>query len=367
MTLHPEGTAYTVASSGFEAACKIDTLPDTHPASRLHGHSFLVKLRAALPAGWAQFPGSEADDLRLHLQTLLQPLDHRYLNEIIANPTNENIARWVRDSLSFEVDKVAVQSTRHEGVDIDRHGNAHVWRRFEFEAAHQLPNVEPGHQCGRMHGHGFKVILHAHQFLGDADMAVDLDELGRLWSQVAPELEFSCLNDIPGLENPTSEHICAWLWQRLKPELAALSYVSVYETATAGCHFDGQQFRIWKDFRFESALRFDQAPAEQRRRCLHGHSYLVRLHLQAPLDSVLGWTIDYGDVKTRFKPVLAQLDHYTLNDIKGLETPSSIGVANWIRQCVEAELPELDRVDCYERSGCGAALSWAEEGPSLPI
>lgn len=359
--------AYTVASAGFESACRIDSLPQSHHAARLHGHSFLVKLRADLPAGWASFEGGEAEDLRRYLQHLTSPLDHRYLNEIIDNPTNENIARWLREQLPFAADKVAVQSTRHEGVDLARDGTAHVWRRFEFEAAHQLPNVEPGHQCGRMHGHGFKVILHAHQYLGDAEMAVDLDELERLWSGVAPELEFSCLNDVPGLENPTSENICAWLWQRLKPRLQALSYVSVYETATAGCHFDGQVYRIWKDFRFESALRFERQAAHEPRRRMHGHSYLVRLHLQAPLDTVAGWTIDYGDVKARFKPLLAQLDHYTLNDLPDLKIPSCARVADWIRCRIDAALPQLDRVDCYERSGCGAVLSWADEGPSLPV
>ncbi len=100
---------------------------------------------------------------------------------------------------------------------------------------------------------------------------------------------------------------------------------------------------------------------------MHGHSYLVRMHLQAPLDRVLGWTIDYGDVKARFNPVLAQLDHHTLNEQLGLDTPSSAEIAHWIRQRVATDLPELDRVDCYERSGCGAILSWAEEGPALPV
>ena len=198
-------------------------------------------------------------------------------------------------------------------------------------------------------------------------MAVDLDDLEKLWFMVSPELEFSCLNDIPGLENPTSEHLCQWLWQKLNPEMQALSYVSVYETATAGCHYDGRKFRIWKDFRFESALMLNQAPEGEKRRRMHGHSYLVRLHLQAELDEVLGWTIDYGDVKSRFKPLLAQLDHHTLNALPQLETPSSSGIAEWIRSRIAQSLPELDRVDCYTRRGCGTVLSWADQGPALPV
>ena len=360
-------SAYTVATAGFEAACKIESLPEQHPASRLHGHGFQVKIRAVLAEGWARFPGSEVGDLLSHLQACIAPLDHKYLNDVVSDPTNENIARWIQQQLCIDIDKISVQSTGNEGVDIDKHGTAHVWQRFRFEAAHRLPNVAPGHQCGRMHGHGFEVILHANQSLGNAAMAVDFNALAALWNQVAPELEFACLNDIKGLENPTSEHLCAWLWKRLKPELSMLSYVSVYETSTAGCHFDGQKFRIWKDFRYESALYFDNAPADEVRRQLHGHSYLTRLHLEAPLDAVLGWTIDYGDVKARFKPLLEQLDHYTLNDIPGMVAPSCAGIAAWIRTQVADSLPELNRIDCYEKTACGAVLSWAEQGPALPI
>lgn len=363
----PESRAYTVATAGFEAACKIDTLPESHRAARLHGHGFQVKVRVALPDDWRRFEGSEVDDLSAQINRAIERLDHRYLNDIIANPTNENIARWLQSQLEIDANKIAVQSTPTEGVDLDHNGDAHVWKQFTFEAAHQLPNVAPGHQCGRMHGHGFRVILHANQRLGDAPMGVDIDQLAALWETVSAELEYACLNDIPGLENPTSEHLSAWLWQRLKPRLASLSFVSVYETATAGCHYDGTNFRIWKDFRFESALSLKMAEAGDKRRSMHGHSYLTRLHLQAPLDTILGWTIDYGDVKTRFKPILKQLDHHTLDSLNGMGTPSSAAVAKWIRENIAATLPELDRIDCYEKPGCGAVLSWANEGPSLPI
>ena len=124
------------------------------------------------------------------------------------------------------------------------------------------------------------------------------------------DLHHACLNDIPGLANPTSELLAAWLWQRLKAALPALSWITVYETATAGCHYDGRHYRIWKEQRFESALRLARAPEGDPRRRLHGHSYLLRLHLSAPLDQVLGWTVDYGDVKALFKPVYERLDHH---------------------------------------------------------
>ncbi len=358
---------YTVATRRFEAACKIDTLAAEHRASRLHGHGYTVKVRLKNWGIKEQVNGEEVDVLEALLKKAVAPLDHQYLNDIVVNPTNENIARWVQAALGINADKIAVQSTPYEGVDIDRSGQAHVWQQYSFEAAHQLPNVAKGHQCGRMHGHGFKVILHATQPLGNAPMATDFEELSALWDSVAPSLENTCLNDIKGLENPTSEHLCSWLWQRLKPQLATLSFVSVYETATAGCHYDGEDFRIWKDFHFESALKLEKMQAGVARQVLHGHSYLARLHLQAPLDKVLGWTIDYGDVKSRFDPILDRLDHHTLNDLSGLASPSCANIAQWIGQEIDLGLPELDRVDCYERPGCGAVVSWSEAGPSLPI
>ena len=176
-----------------------------------------------------------------------------------------------------------------------------------------------------MHGHGFEVILHADQDLAGPDMGLDLGLDLDHWARSGPRSmrnsHHACLNDIPGLENPTSEILSHWIWDRLKPELPALSWVTVYETATAGCHFDGRHYRIWKERRFESALRLAQAPEGDPRRRLHGHSYLVRLHLTAPLDQVLGWTVDYGDVKALFQPVYARLDHYRLDELPGLPDP----------------------------------------------
>ena len=87
-----------------------------------------------------------------------------------------------------------------------------IFKEFIFEAAHFLPNVPAGHKCGRLHGHSFKVGL---------------------------RLDHHYLNDIPGLENPTSEVLARWIWQRLKPQLPELSQVRVHETCTCGCIYRG--------------------------------------------------------------------------------------------------------------------------------
>jgi 6-pyruvoyltetrahydropterin/6-carboxytetrahydropterin synthase len=333
----------------------------------LHGHSFLARVRAALPTDWASFPGAETEKLRALLDRSVAPLDYSDLNAQLAVPTDENLARWMRRQMASPgVESVGIQSTCDQGVDLDAVDHAHVWRRFRFEAAHQLPNVPPGHKCGRMHGHGFEVILHADQDLGANDMGIDFDHLGVLWAPIHRELHYACLNDLPGLENPTSEMLSRWLWERLKSDLPELSWVTVYETTTAGCHYDGQHYRIWKEQRFESALRLQRAPYGDARRRLHGHSYRIRLHLTALLDEVMGWTVDYGDVKELFKPIYGQLDHHFLNDLRGLEDADPANLLGWIRERMADRLPSLDRIDLLETPGCGALLCWGERGPALP-
>ncbi|MDG4563098.1 MAG: 6-carboxytetrahydropterin synthase [Candidatus Competibacter sp.] len=359
---------YFTAAAPFEAARQVDILPAGHRARRLHGHSFLARVRAAFPPAVASFPGAESDVLAERLRAAVAPLDYSLLNEHLPTPTDENLARWLRTRLDLPgLASVGIHSTRDRGVDLDDRDHAHLWRRFRFEAAHQLPHVPPGHPCGRMHGHGFEVILHVDQDLGGRDLGVDYDRIDALWAPLHAELHHACLNELPGLDNPTSERLAGWLWERLRPQLPPLSWVTVYETATAGCHYDGRHYRIWKERTFDSALRLRRAPADDPRRRLHGHSYRIRLHLTAPLDEVRGWTVDYGEVKARFEPIYRALDHHRLDELPGLDDADPAGLLRWIKAALaDCGLP-LDRIDLEQTPGCGALLCWGEEGPALPV
>ncbi len=356
------------AAAGFEAALEIPLLPSDHRSRRLHGHSFVAKVRAELPEGWAPFPGAEVHVLHSRLARCIAPLDYSLLNREIALPTDENLARWLRGRLDVPgIRTIGIQSTADEGADMDGEDHVHLWRRYRFESAHRLPNVAPGHKCGRMHGHGFEVILHADQDLGGRPLGVDYDHIDALWASIHAELDHACLNDIPGLENPTSENIAAWIWQRLQPQLPELSWVTVYETASCGAHFDGRHYRIWKEMTLDSAVQLRRAPEGDPRRRIHGHTFTLRLHLHAPLDEVMGWTVDFGDVKTLFDPLFKRLDHHPLHEIQGLADTDTASLARWIRTQTEPLLPQLDRIDLYETRGCGTILGWDEDGPALPI
>ena len=105
---------------------------------------------------------------------------------------------------------------------------------------------------------------------------------------------------------------------------------------------------IYKEFSFDSAHRLPNVPEGHKCGRLHGHTFYVRLYLAGPIGETSGWVMDFGDVKTAFKPILEQLDHYYLNDIEGLENPTSENLARWIWQRCKPLLPLLSRVQIRE-------------------
>lgn len=115
-----------------------------------------------------------------------------------------------------------------------------IFKIFMIEAAHRLPNVPPGHKCARLHGHSFRVELKVEGEPGaDTGWIMDFGEVKSAFQPIYDRLDHHYLNDIPGLENPTSENLAVWIWQALKPALPALSEVTVHETCTSGCRYRG--------------------------------------------------------------------------------------------------------------------------------
>ncbi|EGQ8538994.1 6-carboxytetrahydropterin synthase QueD [Vibrio parahaemolyticus] len=116
-----------------------------------------------------------------------------------------------------------------------------IYKEFMFEAAHHLPHVPEGHKCGRLHGHSFLVRLYVE---GEVDphtgWVVDFAEIKAAFKPIYNRLDHYYLNDIEGLENPTSEVLAKWIWQQLKPNLPLLSKVEIKETCTAGCIYKGE-------------------------------------------------------------------------------------------------------------------------------
>ncbi|HCS26341.1 MAG TPA: 6-carboxytetrahydropterin synthase QueD [Spongiibacteraceae bacterium] len=115
-----------------------------------------------------------------------------------------------------------------------------VFKEFSFEAAHRLPQVPADHKCSRLHGHTFYVRLSVSGELNpDMGWLMDFADIKSAFQPIYDRLDHYYLNDIPGLENPTSENLAVWIWQELKPRLPQLSAVEIRETCTSGCIFRG--------------------------------------------------------------------------------------------------------------------------------
>jgi 6-pyruvoyltetrahydropterin/6-carboxytetrahydropterin synthase len=118
-----------------------------------------------------------------------------------------------------------------------------LFKEFTFEAAHRLPGVAPDHKCARLHGHSYRVVIHVS---GDVDpvsgMVMDFADIKAAFKPILDGyLDHYYLNEIEGLENPTSENLARWIWQRLCPVLPELHVVEVRETCTSGVVYRGGQ------------------------------------------------------------------------------------------------------------------------------
>lgn len=111
-----------------------------------------------------------------------------------------------------------------------------IEKTFSLECAHRLPHVPEGHKCSRIHGHSFQVTL---RVSGPVDpklgWIVDFAEIARAWQPMHELLDHRFLNEIAGLDNPTSENLARFLLERVRITGATLSAVSVAETCTACC------------------------------------------------------------------------------------------------------------------------------------
>lgn len=115
-----------------------------------------------------------------------------------------------------------------------------VYCEFFIAAGRQLTGVAPEHPCARVHGHTFRVRL---TVSGPVDpttgFVIDFADVQRAFAPVHDALDHRFLNDIAGLENPTSEHLAAWIWKRLRPALPRLSAIEITESGASGVVYRG--------------------------------------------------------------------------------------------------------------------------------
>lgn len=111
-------------------------------------------------------------------------------------------------------------------------------QHFQIESARFLPKLPKTHPCSNMHGHSFKIIL---TLVGDLDpqigWLIDYNDISKLMQPTLELIDHKVLNEVPGLENPTSELLSKWLYDRVKKELPELVKVTVAETPLTECSY----------------------------------------------------------------------------------------------------------------------------------
>ena len=116
-----------------------------------------------------------------------------------------------------------------------------IYKDITFEAAHLLPNLPEDHKCRRLHGHSFHVRVYIEGVVKQPTGWIqDFADIKEAFQPIFDQLDHHYLNEIPGLENPTSEYLSIWIWDKLKPNLPDLSQIEVKETCTTGCIYKGE-------------------------------------------------------------------------------------------------------------------------------
>jgi len=113
-------------------------------------------------------------------------------------------------------------------------------KTFRIEAAHLLPRVPEGHKCRRLHGHSYRIgVVVTGEVDPQTGWLMDYAEIADAFAPLFGQLDHHYLNEVEGLENPTSEILARWIWDRLKPRLSGLVEIRIDETCTSACSYFG--------------------------------------------------------------------------------------------------------------------------------
>ncbi|UEG49194.1 6-carboxytetrahydropterin synthase QueD [Ferruginibacter lapsinanis] len=115
-----------------------------------------------------------------------------------------------------------------------------IYKKFSFDSAHFLPNVPAGHKCGKIHGHTyFFTVFIEGDIIPELGWIIDYTDLKKGILPIIELLDHQLLNEVQGLENPTSEILTIWLWNRIKPIFPGLKRIELNETPSSGVIYEG--------------------------------------------------------------------------------------------------------------------------------
>lgn len=216
----------------FEAAHRNASATADERSRRLHGHSYevTVAVEGAIDPriGWV----IDFAEVKDRANEVIDRLDHYTLNDIpgINDSTRPDVESWIGKNLrtilpSFAYSRLHIVGERGWTPSVSRIEPGIERVKFGFDAAHYLPTLPDTHKCHRIHGHSFRVAI----------TSTDVSRLAESLRVIHGQLDHRLLNEISGLENPTSEYLAEWLSRELKSRKCAFREIMVAETCTSCC------------------------------------------------------------------------------------------------------------------------------------
>lgn len=239
-----------------------------------------------------------------NLNLLQQKLHCTSLNDLCqtTEPTDYNVLQKLAslpELLPFT--EIKLQSTPHTFCYKNKRHTLISYMQ-KLTCAHFLPQVKKGHKCSNLHGHGFLVQATCY----GNERVFDYHHFASQFTTLVDELNQKLLNETPSLQNPTSENLARFIFNKLQKPLPELCSVTIFETPSAASTYYGNE--LWECYK---ELEFDAAHTRQNH--FYGHRYRIRLTLKGKIDETAGWILDFSDIKELFRPYYLQLDHQLLN------------------------------------------------------
>src|SRR3954471_863290 len=102
-----------------------------------------------------------------------------------------------------------------------------------------------------------------------------------------------------------------------------MSEITITDAREPGSEPATKTAEIFREFTFEAAHRLPNVPEGHKCARLHGHSYRVEVRVSGEVGTETGWVVDFAEIKAAFRPLHETLDHHYLNEVHGLENPTS--------------------------------------------
>ena len=116
-----------------------------------------------------------------------------------------------------------------------------IYKKYFFDAAHFMTNFNKNHKYSRVHGHSYEVIIKISGEIDDScSLIINYDDIDKVMNPLIKKLDHKTLNEVSGLNNPTSENLAKWFWKRIKKKINNLYSVEINRPRIGGCIYTGE-------------------------------------------------------------------------------------------------------------------------------